>query len=157
MLQGYFLIRDHFYICDKFAHGPTEKDEVYLRGYVSWLVHDETAVTFLEKWLCSQEAGRMLGHTLSLRVLSPSTSGSSTWDLTFWCWDPGSHSMQLIKEQVPPHGIWHSDAGILAVIACSWSKNRSLTSWLRSRWSRCCCWVSWNPWEVCHCSSRQGI
>ena len=23
MLQGYFLASDHFYICDKFAHGPT--------------------------------------------------------------------------------------------------------------------------------------
>ena len=30
MLQGYFL--DHFYICDKFVHGPTEKDEIYLLG-----------------------------------------------------------------------------------------------------------------------------
>ena len=27
MVQGYFLTRDHFYICDcKFAHGPTEMD-----------------------------------------------------------------------------------------------------------------------------------
>ena len=34
MLQSYFPARDHFYICDKLAHGPTEKDEVYLRGYV---------------------------------------------------------------------------------------------------------------------------
>ena len=34
MLQSYFLTRDHFYICDKFAHGPTEKDEVYLCGTV---------------------------------------------------------------------------------------------------------------------------
>ena len=34
MLQSYFLTRDHFYICDKFAHGPMEKDEVYLCGYV---------------------------------------------------------------------------------------------------------------------------
>ena len=48
MLQSYFLTRDHFYICDKFAHGPTEKDEVYLRGYVSRLVCNEMAVTFLE-------------------------------------------------------------------------------------------------------------
>ena len=32
MLQGCFLARDHFYICDKFVH---EKDEVYLHGYVS--------------------------------------------------------------------------------------------------------------------------
>ena len=46
MLQSYFLPRDHFYICDKFAHGPTEKDEVYLRGYVSRL--PEMAVTFLQ-------------------------------------------------------------------------------------------------------------
>ena len=48
MLQSYFLARDHFYIYDKFAHGPTEKDEVYLRGYVSRLVRDEIAVMFLE-------------------------------------------------------------------------------------------------------------
>ena len=59
MLHSYFLARDHFYICDKFAHGPTEKDEVYLHGYVSRLVCDEMAVTFLET--CSQEAGQMLG------------------------------------------------------------------------------------------------
>ena len=45
MLRGYFLARDH---CDKFGHGPTEKDEVYLHGYVSWFVCDEMAVTFLE-------------------------------------------------------------------------------------------------------------
>ena len=47
MLQSYFLARDHLYICDKFAHGPTEKDEVYLCGCVSRLVCD-MAVTFLE-------------------------------------------------------------------------------------------------------------
>ena len=35
-------------LCDKFAHGPREKDEVYLRGYVSRLVRNEMAVTFLE-------------------------------------------------------------------------------------------------------------
>ena len=49
MLQGYFLARDHFHICKKFAHGPTEKIEVYLRGCVSRLVHNEMTVTFLEK------------------------------------------------------------------------------------------------------------
>ena len=36
MLQGCFLARDHSYICDKFAHGPTEKDG--LLGYISQLV-----------------------------------------------------------------------------------------------------------------------
>ena len=41
MLQSYFLTWDHFYICDKFACGPMEKDEVYLHGYVSRLVRDE--------------------------------------------------------------------------------------------------------------------
>ena len=54
MLQGYFLARDPFYICDKFTHGPMEKDEVYLRGYVSRLARDEMAVMFLER--NSQEA-----------------------------------------------------------------------------------------------------
>ena len=48
MLQGYFLARDHFYISEKFMHGPTEKDEVYLDGCISQLLHDEMAVTFLE-------------------------------------------------------------------------------------------------------------
>ena len=62
MLRGYFLARDHLYICDKFAHGPTEKDEVYLHGYISKLVRDEIDVTFLET--CSQKAGQMLVHTL---------------------------------------------------------------------------------------------
>ena len=48
MLQSYFLAKDHFYICDKFTHCPMEKDEVFLRGYVSRLVRVEMAVTFLE-------------------------------------------------------------------------------------------------------------
>ena len=47
MLQSYFLARDHFYICDKLEHGSTEKDEVYLCGYLSRLVRNEMAVTFL--------------------------------------------------------------------------------------------------------------
>ena len=47
MLLGFFLARDHFYICDKFAHGPVEKDEVYVCGYLSRLVRNEMAVTFL--------------------------------------------------------------------------------------------------------------
>ena len=46
VLQGYFLARDHFHICDKFAHDPMEKD--YLCGCVSRLVWDGMAVTFLE-------------------------------------------------------------------------------------------------------------
>ena len=56
MLQSYFLTRDHFYICDKFAHGPMEKDEVYLHGYVSRLVRDEMAVTFLETCVPKKQA-----------------------------------------------------------------------------------------------------
>ena len=44
MLQDYCLARDHFYICDNFLHGPTEKDEVYLQGYVSRLVRDKMDV-----------------------------------------------------------------------------------------------------------------
>ena len=35
------------YICDKLAHGSTEKDAVYLCGYLSRLVCNEMAVTFL--------------------------------------------------------------------------------------------------------------
>ena len=75
MLQSYFLARGHFYICDKFVHGPTEKDEVCLRGYVSRLVCDEMAVTVLEA--CSQEAGQMLGRTLGFSHPHPGVVG--------WC------------------------------------------------------------------------
>ena len=50
MLQSYFLTRDHFYICDKFAHGPTEKDEVYLCGYVSRLVVPVLVLLFVALW-----------------------------------------------------------------------------------------------------------
>ena len=32
ILQGYFLARDHFHICDKVAQGPAEKD-----GLSAWL------------------------------------------------------------------------------------------------------------------------
>ena len=51
ILQGYFLARDHIYISDKFVHGPSEKDEVYLHGYVSRFVCEEMAITFLETWV----------------------------------------------------------------------------------------------------------
>ena len=47
MLQGYFLARDHFHIRDKFAQGPTEKDEGYLRGCVS----DLYVVRWLSRFL----------------------------------------------------------------------------------------------------------
>ena len=56
MLQSYFLAWDHFYICDKFVHGPTEKGEVYLLGYVSRLECDEMAVTFLETCVPKKQA-----------------------------------------------------------------------------------------------------
>ena len=111
MLQSYFLARDHFYICDKFAHGPAEKVEVYLRGYVSRLVCDEMAVTFLET--CSQEAGSGLPYPIPPCTFLYPVPAWPTWPFQ------------------SPHGIRNSDAGILAVTARSWSKNKSLTSSLR--------------------------
>ena len=113
MLQGYFLARDHFYICDKFAHGPTEKDEVYLRGYVSRLVRDEMAVTFLET--CSQEADLMLGHSIGFphpKHLVPAYYTQS------------HHARPCIQCLHGLHGrstmeIRNSDPGILAVTARS--------------------------------------
>ena len=121
MLQGYFLARDHIYICDKFAHGLKEKEDVYLRGYVSRLVCDKMAVAFLET--CSQEAGWMLGHTLGF---------SHPQHLVPAC----HHALPCIQCLHSLHGrsnlhIRNSDPGILAVTARSWSKNRSLTSSLR--------------------------
>ena len=90
MLQSYFLARDHFYICDKFAHSPTEKDEVYLRGYVSRLVCDEMS------WnMCSQEAGRMLGRTLGF---------SHPQHLVPACHTPSHHALQCIQYLRGLHG-----------------------------------------------------
>ena len=65
------------------------------------------------------------------RVLSPSTSGSG---LPYPI--PPCTSLYPVPAQPTwpfqsPHGIRNSDAGILTVTACSWSKNRSLTSSLR--------------------------
>ena len=65
------------------------------------------------------------------RVLSPSTSGSG---LPYPI--PPCTSLYPVPELPTwpfqsPHGIRNSDAGILAVTACSWLKNRSLTSSLR--------------------------
>ena len=65
MLQGYFLVRDQFYTCDKLAHGPTEKNEkngkrkvqgvpqsqtaALPRSLSAWLhLRDEMVVTFLK-------------------------------------------------------------------------------------------------------------
>ena len=126
MLQGYFLARDHFYICDKFAHGPMEKDEVYLHGYFPNLWWDGCHVS----WNMFPRS-RLNARAYS-RVLSPSVFGSSLpypippctslypepawptwlfqsphWDQKFGSWDP------------------------VSVTAHSWSKNRSLTSSLR--------------------------
>ena len=84
MLQRYFLARDHFYICDKFAHGLREKDEVYLGGYVSRLVYDEMAVMFLETF--SPEAGRMLGRTLGF---------SDPQHLVPACHTPSHHALHV--------------------------------------------------------------
>ena len=65
------------------------------------------------------------------RVLSPSTSGSGLPypmpPCTFLYPEPAWPTFSLQS----PHGIINSDPGILAVIARSWSKNRSLTSSLR--------------------------
>ena len=112
---SYFLARDHFYICGKFAHGPMEKDEVYLHGYISRLLYDGMAVL---KHVFPRS--RSNARTYS-RIISSSTSGSGLpypvppWTSLYpvparptWPFqsphrirsDPGSHSTQLIKEQV---------------------------------------------------------
>ena len=117
MLEGYFLARDNFYICDKFVHGPREKDEVYLHGYVAWLVCDEMAVT----------------SRLNAKAYSGSDLPYPIPPYTSLYWVP-------VRPRWPfqsPHGIRNSYAGILAVTACSWSKNRSLTSSLRSLCGEC--------------------
>ena len=120
MLQGFFLARDHFYICDKFVHGPIERHEVYLHGYLSRLVMRWLSL-FLEQVF---QRSRLNASAYS-GILSPSTSGSGLLYPIPPCtslypvparptWPfqsphgmrnsnpgiPGSHSTQLIKEQV---------------------------------------------------------
>ena len=111
MLQGYFLARDHFYICVKFAHGPTAKDEAYLHGYVTHL--------YMIRWLsCFFKdvfpRSRSNAKAYS-RVLSSLTSGSglpypippctSLYPVPAWPTCPFQS----------PYGIRNSDTGILAV------------------------------------------
>ena len=65
MLQGYFLARDHFYMCDKFVHVPMEKDEVkvtvaiFRKTFVIALV--PTFIDGLKFYITTQ----MLGMTVS--------------------------------------------------------------------------------------------
>ena len=116
ILQGYFLTRDHFHVCDRFAHGLRKRSpSVWLRFltcmwwdgcHVSWNVFPR-----------SRSNARVYS-----RVLSPSTSGFSLPYLIQTCtslylvpalpmWpfqyllgirklDPGSHGTQLVKEQI---------------------------------------------------------
>ena len=73
MLQGYFLARDHFYICDKFTHGPTEKDDVYL---CVAMFPDLYVMRWLSPFLKHVFPRSRLNARTYSRVLSPSTSGS---------------------------------------------------------------------------------
>ena len=122
MLQSYFLARDHFYICDKFAHGPMEKDDVYPRGYVSRLVRNRWLSRFL-KHVFPRSRSNARAYS---RILSPSISGSG---LPYPI--PPCTSLYPVPARPTwpfqsPHGIRNSDAGILAVTACSWSLTSSL-------------------------------
>ena len=118
MLQGFSLSRAHFYISDKFVHGPMEKDEACLLGYLS-----ETCMWWDGCHVsCNMFPRSRLNARAYSSVLSPLTSDStcltpphfpassacmaymaipiSTWDQKSKSWDPGSHSTQLIEEQV---------------------------------------------------------
>ena len=123
MLQGYFLTRDHFYICDicdmvlrkgwslsAWLHFPTC---MWWDGcYVSW-----------NMFLIRRSNARAYS-----RVLSPSTSGSSLPSPIPPC--PSLYPIPARPSWLfqSPQG---SEIGILAVTARSWSKNRSLTLSLR--------------------------
>ena len=116
-LQSYFLTRDHF--CRQVCAWSYGKGW----GLSAWLCF-QTCMWWdghHVSWnMCSLEAGQMLGCTLGFShpqhlvpachtpmhfpVSNACTANMavpiSTWDQKFWCWDPGSHSKQLIKEQV---------------------------------------------------------
>ena len=75
--------------------------------------------------MCSQEAGRMPGHTLGF---------SPPQHLVQACHTPSHRALPCIQctwSFQSPYGIRISDPGVLAVTARSWSKNRPLTSSLR--------------------------
>ena len=65
------------------------------------------------------------------RILSPSTSGFGLPYPTPPCTSLYPAPARPTWPFQSPHGIRNSDAGIMAFTACSWSKNRSLTSSLR--------------------------
>ena len=109
-----YVTRDHFYICDKFAHGPTEKDEVYLHGYVSQLVCDEMAVTFLET--CSQEAGQMLGPTLGF---------SHPQHLVLACHTPSHHALPCIQCRHGLHDCSNLHMGSEILMLGSWQSQHA--------------------------------
>ena len=137
MLQSYFLTRDHFYICDKFAHGPTEKDEVCMvlrkrmKSICVAMFPDLYVMRWLSRFLKYVFPRSRSNAWVYSRILSPSTSGSG---LPYPI--PPCTSLYPVPARPTwpfqsPHGIRNSDVGILAVTARSWSKNRSLTSSLR--------------------------
>ena len=114
MLQVCFHARDHFYICDRFAHGPMEKDEVCLHGYVSRLVCDEMVVTFFET--CYQEAGQMLGHTLGF---------SHPQHLVLACHTPSHHALPCIQCLHGLHGCSNLHMGSEILILGSWQSQHA--------------------------------
>ena len=129
MLQGFFLARDHFYICDKFVHGPFERHE----GICMATFPDLYVMRWLSLFLEHVFQRSRLNASAYSGILSPSTSGSGLLYPIPPCtslypvparptWPfqsphgmrnsnpgiPGSHSTQLIKEQVLTSSLDHS-------------------------------------------------
>ena len=118
MLQGYFLTKDHFHICDVCAW-------FYGKGWSlsAWVLFPTCKWWDLETRLCSQEAGRMLGHTLSFSHLQY---------LVTACHTPFQHALlyiQCLHTYIAiPHGIRNSDPGILSITAQSWVWRKTASS-----------------------------
>ena len=113
-LQGYFLARYHFYICEKFTHGPTEKDEVYLHCYISRLVRDEMASRFLKRVPKKQVEcqGKLWGFlTLNILVLA--------------CHTPSHHALPCIQCLHGLHGRSNLHMGSEIWILGSWQSQHA--------------------------------
>ena len=123
MLQSYFLTRDHFYTCDKFAHGPTAKGwslSVWL-CFQTGMWWDGCHVSWN---MCSQEAGQMLGRTLGFSHLQ---------HLVPACHIPSHHALPCIQCLHGQHGRSNLHMGSEILMLGSWQSQHPGSHMIRQK------------------------